>query len=132
MWALVQESCRSLLCRYRCLLSFLNGILKPEQAGARIVYAIEASGIAEYAKKVVESNGMQDRIKILRQKVENVILPEKVDIIISEWMGYFLIYESMLDSVLLARDRWLKPVRVIVFFVAPGFAEPLCVVVLVV
>jgi type I protein arginine methyltransferase len=32
---------------------------------------------------------------------------EKVDIIISEWMGYFLLYESMFDSVLYARDKWL-------------------------
>jgi protein arginine N-methyltransferase 1 len=30
-----------------------------------------------------------------------------VDIIISEWMGYFLLYESMLDSVLWARDKYL-------------------------
>jgi hypothetical protein len=33
----------------------------------------------------------------------------QVDIIISEWMGYFLLRESMLDSVLVARDKWLKP-----------------------
>ena len=33
----------------------------------------------------------------------------QVDIIISEWMGYFLMYESMLDTVLFARDKWLKP-----------------------
>ena len=32
-----------------------------------------------------------------------------VDVIISEWMGYALLYESMLDSVLNARDRFLKP-----------------------
>ena len=32
---------------------------------------------------------------------------DKVDIIISEWMGYFLLYESMFDSVLYARDKWL-------------------------
>jgi hypothetical protein len=32
-----------------------------------------------------------------------------VDIIISEWMGYFLLYESMLDTVIWARDKWLKP-----------------------
>lgn len=31
-----------------------------------------------------------------------------MDIIISEWMGYFLLYESMLDTVIYARDRWLK------------------------
>ncbi len=30
------------------------------------------------------------------------------DIIVSEWMGYFLLFESMLDTVLYARDRWLK------------------------
>jgi len=30
-----------------------------------------------------------------------------VDIIISEWMGYFLFYESMLDTVLVARDKFL-------------------------
>ena len=33
----------------------------------------------------------------------------QVDVIISEWMGYFLLYESMLDTVLVARDRWLAP-----------------------
>jgi len=38
---------------------------------------------------------------------------DKVDIIISEWMGYFLIYESMLDTVLFARDKWLQPSGVV-------------------
>ena len=43
-------------------------------------------------------------------KVEEITLPvDKVDILISEWMGYFLFYESMLDTVLWARDRWLTP-----------------------
>lgn len=27
--------------------------------------------------------------------------------IVSEWMGYFLLYESMLDTVIYARDKWL-------------------------
>ena len=41
-------------------------------------------------------------------KVEDVQLPvEKVDVIVSEWMGYCLFYESMLDTVLFARDKWL-------------------------
>jgi len=44
-----------------------------------------------------------------RGKLEELVLPEKVDIIVSEWMGYFLLYESMLDTVLVARDKWLKP-----------------------
>ena len=33
----------------------------------------------------------------------------QVDIIISEWMGYFLMYESMLDTVVYARDKWMAP-----------------------
>ncbi len=32
----------------------------------------------------------------------------KADLIVSEWMGYFLIYENMLPSVLAVRDKCLK------------------------
>lgn len=49
---------------------------------------------------------------VVRGKVEQIQLPDdikQVDIIISEWMGYALLYESMLDSVLHARDRFLRP-----------------------
>jgi len=28
-------------------------------------------------------------------------------VIISEWMGYSLLYESMLNTVIFARDKWL-------------------------
>ena len=48
-------------------------------------------------------------VEVIQGTIETVSLPEKVDIIISEWMGYFLLRESMLDSVLVARDRFLKP-----------------------
>ena len=48
-------------------------------------------------------------IKVIQGVIETVEIPEKVDIIISEWMGYFLLRESMLDSVLVARDKFLKP-----------------------
>jgi type I protein arginine methyltransferase len=46
----------------------------------------------------------------VKGKLEDVELPiQQFDIIISEWMGYFLLYESMLDTVLLARDKYLAP-----------------------
>ena len=48
-------------------------------------------------------------MEVIQGMIESISLPEKVDIIISEWMGYFLLRESMLDSVLVARDRFLKP-----------------------
>ena len=40
--------------------------------------------------------------------MEEVTLPSpKVDVIVSEWMGYGLFYEAMVDSVLFARDKYL-------------------------
>jgi protein arginine N-methyltransferase 1 len=40
--------------------------------------------------------------------MEDIELPvTQVDIIISEWMGYFLLYEGMLDTIIWARDRYL-------------------------
>ncbi|GAB4813615.1 hypothetical protein N2152v2_000661 [Parachlorella kessleri] len=89
-----------------------TGILSlfASKAGAKHVYGIDMSAIAEQAKQIVKDNGYQDRVTIIRGKVEEVQLPvDKVDIIISEWMGYFLLYESMLDTVIYARDKWLQP-----------------------
>ena len=46
---------------------------------------------------------------MVKGKLEDSELPiQEFDIIVSEWMGYFLLYESMLDTVLLARDKYLK------------------------
>ncbi|KAM3075769.1 Nuclear SAM-dependent mono-and asymmetric methyltransferase [Clarireedia jacksonii] len=68
------------------------------------------STIIEKAREIVAVNGMSDKITLLQGKMEEVELPfPKVDIIISEWMGYFLLYESMLDTVLYARDKYLTP-----------------------
>lgn len=78
-------------------------------AGARKVYAIDASDIAVQAREVVKANGLSDTITVLLGKVEEVQIDEEVDVIVSEWMGYMLLYESMLSSVICARDRWLKP-----------------------
>ena len=79
------------------------------KAGAAKVYAVDASNIAIQTKQVVKANGFEDIIEVIHGKIEEVDIPEGVDVIISEWMGYFLFCESMLDSVVIARDRWLKP-----------------------
>ena len=78
------------------------------KAGAKHVIGVDMSNIIDHAKKIVALNGMSDKITLLKGKMEEVTLPfPKVDIIVSEWMGYFLLYESMLDTVLWARDRYL-------------------------
>lgn len=82
------------------------------RAGAKHVYAVEFSETAYLAMEIIRENGLSDKITVIKMKVEDVQIgsdiPFKVDIIISEWMGYCLLYESMLDSVIYARDNLMK------------------------
>ncbi|XP_038160230.1 protein arginine N-methyltransferase 6 [Cyprinodon tularosa] len=95
------------------------------QAGAKKVYAVEACSIAEQAVEIVKQNNVEEIVEIIRGTVETVELPEKVDVIVSEWMGYALLHESMLNSVLFARDKWLKPGGVILPSRAELFITPI-------
>ncbi|CAI5451206.1 unnamed protein product [Caenorhabditis angaria] len=83
------------------------------KAGAKKVFAMEFSNMANTSRQIIKDNGLDHIVEIVQAKVEDVKeLPggvEKVDIIISEWMGYCLFYESMLNTVLYARDKWLAP-----------------------
>lgn len=86
------------------------------QAGAKHVYGVEASkGIFELAKSIVSANGLTDRITLINSEIEKIAnLPvDRVDVIVSEWMGFYLLHESMLSSVIYARDKWLDSNRLI-------------------
>ncbi|KAK3125990.1 hypothetical protein QOZ80_7BG0612400 [Eleusine coracana subsp. coracana] len=89
-----------------------SGILSlfAAQAGARHVYAVEASEMAEHAQRLISGNpSLGQRITVIKGKVEEVELPEKADILISEPMGTLLVNERMLESYVIARDRLLAP-----------------------
>lgn len=80
---------------------------------AKRVYAVEASSMALVARRIMEQNKMQDVVKVVHCAVEDLATVEQgealqVDVIISEWMGFYLVHESMLASVLFARDKFLK------------------------
>ncbi len=79
------------------------------QAGARRVYAVERTAIVEVARQVIETNGYASSIEVLHSDLEDVTLPEKVDVIVSEWMGGFGVDENILAPLVMARDRWLRP-----------------------
>ncbi|KAI9437465.1 protein arginine N-methyltransferase [Lactarius indigo] len=69
------------------------------KAGAAHVVGIDMSNIIDQAVKIIEANGFKDTITLVKGKLEDTELPiQQFDIIISEWMGYFLLYESMLDT----------------------------------
>ena len=92
---------------------------------------VEYTDIAKHAKKVAEANGVDHIVTIIQGEVETIELPIEedqlesddpvnhpnrvVDIMISEWMGYFLLRESMLDSLIRARDKYLKPLTGLTF-----------------
>ncbi|KAJ6818497.1 putative protein arginine N-methyltransferase 3 [Iris pallida] len=98
------------------------------QAGASRVISVEASAkMASVATQIAKDNGLLSEqsekgegnrsprvINVVHSMVEELekfmhIPPQSIDVLVSEWMGYCLLYESMLSSVLYARDHWLKP-----------------------
>jgi len=88
------------------------------KAGAKKVIGIDMSSVIGYAQEIIADNNLSDVITLIRGKIEEVELPdgiEQVDIIVSEWMGYCLLYESMLNSILYARDKWLNKKSGLIF-----------------
>ncbi|KAG6577951.1 Protein arginine N-methyltransferase 1 [Phytophthora cinnamomi] len=78
------------------------------KAGTKHVYGVDCSGILTQAREIIKANGFAD--KISQGKMQELTLPvDKVDIIISEWMGFFVLYESMLETVMYARNKYLVP-----------------------
>lgn len=60
--------------------------------------------------KYYRENSLNDTISLKKGRLEDINMKEgKVDIIVSEWMGYFLLFEGMLDTIIYARDHYLAP-----------------------
>jgi precorrin-6B methylase 2 len=79
------------------------------RAGARRVYAVEASDIAEVAARVFEANGVEDRVTLVPGWSRQIELPERADLLVAEIIGNEPFEEEILDTTLDARRRLLKP-----------------------
>jgi type I protein arginine methyltransferase len=79
------------------------------QAGAKHVYAVETSSMARFATALAAKAGMQDVIEVIPKSLQELTLPERVDVLISEPWGFFLFHERIVEVFLAARDRFLKP-----------------------
>ncbi len=88
-----------------------SGILSmfAARAGAARVYAVERTTVAVLAQQLAAANGLADIIHVIHGDIMDLELPERVDVIVSEWLGGFGIDEGMLAPVIAARERWLKP-----------------------
>ena len=79
------------------------------RAGARHVYAVEASDIAEVAERVFAANGVQDRVTLIPAWSRLIDLPEPADLLVAEIIGNEPLEEEILETTLDARRRLLKP-----------------------
>ena len=79
------------------------------RAGARHVYAIEASDIADVAERVFAANGVHDRVTLIRGWSRDIELPEPADVLVAEVIGNEPFEEEILETTLDARRRLLKP-----------------------
>lgn len=60
------------------------------------MYAVDASDITQHAMKIVKHNGLADKIEVIQSRGEDLQLSEKVDLIVSEWMGTLLLVSQNL------------------------------------
>ena len=79
------------------------------RSGARQVFAVDESAILDTARKLARVNGLDERVSFRRGRAEDLELPERVDLLVSEWMGFFSLAECMFLSVVEAHDKNLKP-----------------------
>src|SRR2546423_10694958 len=100
------------------------------QVGARRVYAVERSAMAGLMKQIVSTNGYAGQVEVIQGEMQSVRLPEKVDCIVSEWLGTLGVDENLLPALLMARDRWLKSggamlPKVVTAVIAPIWSQEL-------
>lgn len=96
------------------------------QLGAKRVYLVEPEDIIAVADQIAKANGFGDRVKCLQGRIEDINLPESVDVIISVFTGNFLLEEDLLPSLFYARNKYLKPDGVLVPQAAVMEAVPVC------
>ena len=83
--------------------------LMAARLGARHVYLVEPEDVVAVAEELAQANGLADRVTVLHGRIEDVSVPERVDVIVSVLTGNFLLSEDLIGSVVYARDHVLKP-----------------------
>src|SRR5689334_7836260 len=79
------------------------------RAGARRVYAIECGTIADAARAVIDASPYGDVVELVRGRVEEVELPERGDVAITETIGGELLDEDIEGILAAAREHLLVP-----------------------
>ena len=95
----------------------LNSLIAAK-AGAKKVYSLESNQtLSKYQKEIIKHNFLENIITVISKNIYDFNLPKnkKVDIIICNWMGYFLLQNSLIKQVIYARDNFLKENNGLIF-----------------
>lgn len=79
------------------------------EAGASKVYAIERGPIAAIGRRITSRHPQGSRIVFLRDDSSRVSLPERVDLVVSDLIGYFGFEAGLFEVLADARRRHLAP-----------------------
>ena len=91
----------------------LHGLMAA-RLGARRVFLVEPEDVIAVAEENARANGLQDVVTCLQGGIEDIELPEPVDVIVSVLTGNLLVTEDLLPALFYARDRYLKKDGVLV------------------
>jgi len=94
------------------------------RVGAKKVYLVEPASIINTTRMIIKVNNLSDKIECIEGRIEEIELPEKVDVIISVFTGNFLLSEDLLPSLFYARDKFLSPGGKLIPDRAKMFAVP--------
>jgi len=78
------------------------------QAGAKQVFAVERTPVAQLARQLVSANGLSDRVDVLEMDIRQVELRERVDVVVSELVSKAVLGQHLPELMTLARERFLK------------------------
>jgi len=97
------------------------------RAGARHVYAIEATEIGRAAEALFAANGFADRVTLMPGWSSHVELPERANVLIAEIVGNDPLEEGVMETFADARKRFLTPNPRIIPFRVKVFALPVTI-----
>jgi protein arginine N-methyltransferase 1 len=97
------------------------------RAGAGRVYAVESSDAIQYGELLASRAGLSDRIRFIQSPSTQLVLPERVDVIVADIHDTFGLQSGGIATLVDARDRFLKAggtliPRAIQLMVAPAEA----------
>lgn len=78
------------------------------RAGAARVHAVESMPVIDLARRLAVANGLEDRIVFYPTDARHLSPVEPVDLVVSDFMGRFLVDDEMLPAVA-AAGAWLRP-----------------------